>query len=217
MRGYGQKDPLIEYKKEGFQLFNDLIDRIKEQTVQHLFMVQEYHEEEERERKRRVKVQRQVDMAARAVGRQEPVHRKEPFFEARGITITTIGNFGGFAYENPKIQESIDGVFIAQRKEEVNAALLKAQTDMNKKIEMEALAVAEKERTIAKGIADGKALLLAVAKEAAQDPVFIELRKLEVDEKRIEKWDGRYPTYMMSMGSNGSGGPQLLLNVPTPK
>ena len=78
MRGYGQKDPLIEYKKEGFQLFNDLIDRIKEQTVQHLFMVQEYHEEEERERKRRVKVQRQVSMAARASGRQTPVQRKEP-------------------------------------------------------------------------------------------------------------------------------------------
>lgn len=78
MRGYGQKDPLIEYKKEGFQLFNDLIDRIKEQTVQHLFMVQEYHEEEEREKKRRVKVQRQVALAARASGKQTPVQRKEP-------------------------------------------------------------------------------------------------------------------------------------------
>ena len=78
MRGYGQKDPLIEYKKEGFQLFNDLIDQIKEQTVQHLFMVQEYHEEEEREKKRRVKVQRQLAMAARAAGKQTPVQRKEP-------------------------------------------------------------------------------------------------------------------------------------------
>ncbi|MBN1226076.1 MAG: SEC-C domain-containing protein, partial [Deltaproteobacteria bacterium] len=78
MRGYGQKDPLIEYKKEGFQLFNDLIDRIKEQTIQHLFMVQEYHEEEERERKRRAKVQHQVALAARAVGKQTPVQRKEP-------------------------------------------------------------------------------------------------------------------------------------------
>ncbi|MEW5801494.1 MAG: preprotein translocase subunit SecA [bacterium] len=79
MRGYGQRDPLIEYKKEGFQLFNDLIHRIKEQTIQHLFMVQEYREEEERERRRRVKVQREIDQAARASGeKQMPVQRKQP-------------------------------------------------------------------------------------------------------------------------------------------
>jgi len=80
MRGYGQRDPLIEYKKEGFQLFNDLITRIKEQTIQHLFMVQEYREEEERERRRRMKVQREVDQAAHAAGseKQVPIQRKEP-------------------------------------------------------------------------------------------------------------------------------------------
>ncbi len=78
MRGYGQKDPLIEYKREGFQLFNDLIDRIKEQIVQHLFMVQEYREEEEREKRRRVRVQRTIDQSARASGKQTPIQRKAP-------------------------------------------------------------------------------------------------------------------------------------------
>jgi len=80
MRGYGQRDPLIEYKKEGFQLFNDLIGRIKEQTIQHLFKVQEYREEEERERRRRMKVQREVDQAARAASneKQIPIQRKQP-------------------------------------------------------------------------------------------------------------------------------------------
>lgn len=33
------------------------------------------------------------------------------FFKERGITITTIGQFGGFTYENPEIQKSIDEVF----------------------------------------------------------------------------------------------------------
>ncbi len=40
LRGYGQRDPLVEYKREGFELFDATVDRIKEQTVQYLFRVQ---------------------------------------------------------------------------------------------------------------------------------------------------------------------------------
>jgi preprotein translocase subunit SecA len=40
LRGYGQQDPLIVYKKEGFELFQDLIDRIKSETLNLLFRVQ---------------------------------------------------------------------------------------------------------------------------------------------------------------------------------
>lgn len=78
MRGYGQRDPLIEYKKEGFRLFNELIERIKEQTIQHLFRVQEVREEEERERQRRQKVQREVDQAAQAGVKLSPIQRAQP-------------------------------------------------------------------------------------------------------------------------------------------
>ena len=52
-----------------------------------------------------------------------------PFFKAKGITITTIGMFGGFTYENIAIQESIDKTFIAQQEKVVAAAQLEAQTD----------------------------------------------------------------------------------------
>jgi len=34
---YGQKDPLIEYKKEAYNLFNGLMAEIQSETVQHLF------------------------------------------------------------------------------------------------------------------------------------------------------------------------------------
>ncbi len=34
---YGQKDPLIEYKKEAYNLFNALMAEIQSQTIQHLF------------------------------------------------------------------------------------------------------------------------------------------------------------------------------------
>ncbi len=40
LRGYGQKEPLSEYKKEGFEMFSSMIDRIKRDTVDHLFRVQ---------------------------------------------------------------------------------------------------------------------------------------------------------------------------------
>ena len=34
---YGQKDPLIEYKKEAYNYFNSLMAEIQSETVQHLF------------------------------------------------------------------------------------------------------------------------------------------------------------------------------------
>jgi len=40
LRGYGQKDPLIEYKKESFELFNQMKDRIVDETVRILFFLQ---------------------------------------------------------------------------------------------------------------------------------------------------------------------------------
>ncbi len=40
LRGYGQRNPLQEYQKEGYAMFMDLIQRIKEETIQKLFRVQ---------------------------------------------------------------------------------------------------------------------------------------------------------------------------------
>jgi len=40
LRGYGQKDPLVEYKKESFTLFQDMMDRIEDETVRLLFFLQ---------------------------------------------------------------------------------------------------------------------------------------------------------------------------------
>ncbi len=40
LRGYGQKDPLIEYKREGFDLFAAMMERIKSDALERLFRVQ---------------------------------------------------------------------------------------------------------------------------------------------------------------------------------
>ncbi|MCS6264894.1 MAG: preprotein translocase subunit SecA [Nitrospira sp.] len=40
LRGYGQKDPLIEYKREGFDMFSSMMDRIKSDVLERMFRVQ---------------------------------------------------------------------------------------------------------------------------------------------------------------------------------
>ncbi|MDT7778598.1 MAG: preprotein translocase subunit SecA, partial [Acidobacteriota bacterium] len=38
--GYGQKDPLVEYKKESFDMFQSMLDRIDTATIRTLFNLQ---------------------------------------------------------------------------------------------------------------------------------------------------------------------------------
>ena len=45
LRGYGQKDPLVEYKKESFLLFQDMMDRIEDEALRYLFFLQAVREE----------------------------------------------------------------------------------------------------------------------------------------------------------------------------
>ncbi|MBX3299929.1 MAG: preprotein translocase subunit SecA [Acidobacteria bacterium] len=58
--GYGQKDPLVEYKKQSFDMFQDMLDRIDTNTTKALFNLEivTRDEEEERERLARLEMQR---------------------------------------------------------------------------------------------------------------------------------------------------------------
>ncbi|KMY67627.1 preprotein translocase subunit SecA [Desulfocarbo indianensis] len=40
LRGYGQKDPLREYQREGFEMFSDMVERVKAETVSTLLRLQ---------------------------------------------------------------------------------------------------------------------------------------------------------------------------------
>ncbi|MBS3817955.1 preprotein translocase subunit SecA [bacterium] len=46
LRGYGQRDPLVEYKKEGYEMFQQMMDRIEEETIRYLYLLQPTVEEE---------------------------------------------------------------------------------------------------------------------------------------------------------------------------
>ncbi|MBI4461652.1 MAG: SEC-C domain-containing protein, partial [Acidobacteria bacterium] len=84
LRGYGQKDPLIEYKRESFGLFQEMLDRIDDESLRYLFLmrpVQQEVSEEEREFARRRRRQ-QADLqfiggGSPAAARPQPVVRGE--------------------------------------------------------------------------------------------------------------------------------------------
>ena len=47
LRGYAQQDPLIEYKREGLEMFQEMVEQIKGEIVQMLFRIQVATQEEE--------------------------------------------------------------------------------------------------------------------------------------------------------------------------
>ena len=55
LRGYGQKDPIREYQREGYSMFMDMIGRIKMDTVEKLCLVRIQREEEVEEIRRKQK------------------------------------------------------------------------------------------------------------------------------------------------------------------
>ncbi len=64
LRGYAQKDPLLEYKKESFYLFQSMQVEIKQETIAKIFNVQLRDEEAEAEIERYEREkQKDVDMA----------------------------------------------------------------------------------------------------------------------------------------------------------
>jgi preprotein translocase subunit SecA len=64
--GYGQKDPLVEYKKQSFDMFQDMLDRIDTNTTKALFNLEIVvkDEQEEIERLERLEMQRARRQAA---------------------------------------------------------------------------------------------------------------------------------------------------------
>src|SRR5438034_456290 len=105
LRGYGQRDPLVEYKKESYTLFQDLMGRIEEDTLRFLFLLQPVEEKKqaeqiERKRRRAEFVLSQQnnggDGASRQVKRDTPkIGRNDPcpcgsgkkFKKCHGVTV----------------------------------------------------------------------------------------------------------------------------------
>ncbi len=46
LRGYAQRDPLVEYKREGFEMFSQMMNRIEEEAVRYVFLYEPITQEE---------------------------------------------------------------------------------------------------------------------------------------------------------------------------
>jgi len=57
--GYGQKDPLVEYKKQSFDMFQDMLDRIDTNTTRALFNLEIVVKDEQEEIERLERLERQ--------------------------------------------------------------------------------------------------------------------------------------------------------------
>jgi hypothetical protein len=147
------------------------------------------------------------------------------FFATRGVSITTVGMFGGMTYENPAIQKSIDETLSAQQLKVVAEAKLDAQRKENDRIELEANATAERARREAQGIADARKVsaqaeaeaireVNRASQEAQNNPLLLQLKTLEVEKARVEKWDGRFPQWWF--GGGASPHPNILFQMPAP-
>ncbi|MGD8377760.1 MAG: preprotein translocase subunit SecA [Acidobacteriota bacterium] len=61
LRGYGQRDPLNEYKRESFELFREMTERIENECVRYLYLLEPpSQEDQERQERRRREQQRQI-------------------------------------------------------------------------------------------------------------------------------------------------------------
>ena len=85
-RGYAQKDPLNEYKAEGFLLFEKMLNSLREDVTRYLSRVRPLSEEEQREMMRQVALQQQSVAVAEENAGEAPVPLVEGFDETNPDT-----------------------------------------------------------------------------------------------------------------------------------
>lgn len=76
LRGYAQKDPLYEYKKEGYQMFTEMLSRFGEDVCEKFYRVQPVNEIDMERLERRRKIEQQRMVLGRGDGEErKPVRR----------------------------------------------------------------------------------------------------------------------------------------------
>jgi len=84
LRGYNQKDPLVEYKKESYNLFTELVESIKFEALKTLYLIRFKSEEElqqEQEAIERMRAQMEAELENFSTNKEEelaPLTGKKP-------------------------------------------------------------------------------------------------------------------------------------------
>jgi preprotein translocase subunit SecA len=75
LRGYGQRDPLIEYKKESFELFQEMMERIQDRVVKYLWKIDVVVEREDSSQQQETERSRpQRSLPPPQAPRQQPMY-----------------------------------------------------------------------------------------------------------------------------------------------
>ena len=118
LRGYGQHDPLVEYKRESFDMFEEMMQRFQEETVRYLYLMQI--------------MERPPDpgaMPSAASGPNEPLGQSP---EA-GVPSVITGGRGGNGRPPRQVATSVDEIeeaFQRKKKRELEQARMAGAGDM---------------------------------------------------------------------------------------
>ena len=73
LRAYGQHDPVVAFKAEGFEMFENMVAAIRDETIRRIFLVQLRPQQEVK----RQKVAQEVSTSGEATLKKQPVRTKE--------------------------------------------------------------------------------------------------------------------------------------------
>ncbi len=114
LRGYGQHDPLVEYKKESFEMFEAMLQRFQEDTARYLYLMQI--------------IERPPD-AGRAVRRQA-----DPQATARSREFRRSRAAGGNGHHPPRLvatsADDLEEAFMRRKRRELEQARMAGAGDV---------------------------------------------------------------------------------------
>jgi preprotein translocase subunit SecA len=116
LRGYGQHDPLVEYKRESFDMFEEMMQRFQEETIRYLYLMQI--------------LERPPDSGAMPGGSPEGLSGQGP--EA-GVPSLITGGRGGNGRPPRQVATSVDEIeeaFQRKKKRELEQARMAGSGDM---------------------------------------------------------------------------------------
>jgi preprotein translocase subunit SecA len=116
LRGYGQHDPLVEYKRESFDMFEAMMQRFQEETVRYLYLMQVLGREE-------------PGATAAGGGREGQAGGPEA-----GVPVLRSGGSGGNGYRPPRsVSTSVDELeeaFQRRKRRELEQARMAGSGDL---------------------------------------------------------------------------------------
>jgi preprotein translocase subunit SecA len=119
LRGYGQHDPLVEYKRESFDMFEEMMQRFQEETVRYLYLMQI--------------MERPADAVAAPVGGGQRLSDASGQTSDAGAPPVITGGRGGNGQRPRHIATSVDEIeasFQRKKKKELEQARMAGAGDM---------------------------------------------------------------------------------------